>query len=117
MSKTRFAHETSALSATVAEYLLDHFEIIEEYNKKVIIARDEIKIRLREYDIPCYGETGNYLLIDFGDSNKCAEITKIMEASSIYVRSNYPKPWNSHMLITLGPIEIMDRFCQFYLKM
>ena len=27
-AKTRFAHETNALSATVAEYLLDHFEII-----------------------------------------------------------------------------------------
>ena len=85
-------------------------------NKKVISARDEIKTRLREHNIPCYGETGNYLLIDLGDSNKCASIAKILEADSIYVKSNYPKPWDSYILITVGPIEIMDRFLSVFFK-
>jgi histidinol-phosphate aminotransferase len=109
-SKTRFAHETSALSATVAEYLLDNFHFVEEYNNKIIQARIEIKLRLEELGINSYGEKGNYLLIDFKRPDKCLKIVNKLKEDLIYVKSNYPEPWGSCILITLGPIELMERF-------
>ena len=33
---------------------------IDEYNKKVMAARDEIKIRLNDHGITSFGEKGNY---------------------------------------------------------
>ena len=108
-SKTRFAHETSALSSTVAEYLLDNFHIIEEYNNKIIHARNELKLKLEDLGINSYGEKGNYLLIDFKHPDKCLKIVNKLKEDLIYVKSNYPEPWDSCILITLGPIELMER--------
>jgi len=109
-SKTRLAHETNALSSTVAEYLLDNFHIIEEYNNKIIQARSELKLKLEELGINSYGEKGNYLLIDFKHHDKCLRIVNKLKEDLIYVKSNYPEPWDSCILITLGPIELMERF-------
>jgi histidinol-phosphate aminotransferase len=109
-SKTRFAHETSALSSTVAEYFLDNFYFIKNYNEKVIAAREEIKTRLTYEGIPCHGDKGNYLLINLGTKEKCLKITKILEHNLIYIKSNYSKPWESHILITVGPINKMEKF-------
>ena len=109
-SKTRFAHETSALSSAVAEYFLDNFDFIKSYNQKVIVAREEIKSKLNHEGIPCYGEKGNYLLINLGTQERCLNITKILEDNLIYVKSNYSKPWESHILITVGPMDKMEKF-------
>ena len=64
LSKTRFAHESNALSNSVAEHLLDNYPMVEEYNRRVIAARNELKVTLAELGISAIGEHGNFLLLD-----------------------------------------------------
>ena len=36
LSKTRYAHESNSLSNAVAEYMLENYNLIEEYNLKLL---------------------------------------------------------------------------------
>ena len=64
LSKTRFAHESNAVSNAVAEFLLDNFSLVEDYNMQVIEAREYTKNKLLEKGIKSHGNKGNYLFLD-----------------------------------------------------
>src|SRR6185295_470180 len=63
LAKTRFAHESNSLSNAVAEYLLDNYEMVQTYNRRVIDARERLKPILSEQGIRAIGKTGNFLLL------------------------------------------------------
>tara|TARA_Y100000022_G_C13144085_1_gene326331 strand:- start:434 stop:829 length:396 start_codon:yes stop_codon:yes gene_type:complete len=109
-SKTRFAHETSSLSAAIGEYALDNFEIIKKYNKKVIASREKLKKIITDLGYRNLGNFGNYLFIDLKNKKKYEKLTNELQKNKIYVKSNYPKPWSNFILITLGPTKEMSKF-------
>ena len=115
-AKVRLAHETNSLSATIAEYLLDNYYLVQEYNEKVIAARAIIKQRISDVNIVCHGDMGNYLLIDMGNNTFCKYIVDALNENLIYVKSNYQIPWDTCFLITLGPINIMEKFLSIFEK-
>jgi histidinol-phosphate aminotransferase len=110
LSKTRFAHESNALSNAVAEYLLDHYGLVEAYNHRVIEARGTIKKALGAIGIPAYGEAGNFLLLDLGSSERAQAFVDDLRRQAIYVKGPCAAPWRRHVTISLGPIEVMQRF-------
>ena len=111
-SKTRFAHEANALNTAVAEYMLDHYEIVDSYIKQVIESRDSLKEKIRSLGIKCYGKKANFILIDLVSSDICRQTEAFLKENFIYVKSNFPKPWDKYILITVGPEHLMDRFFQ-----
>lgn len=110
LTKTRFAHESNSLKNAVGEYLLDHYDVVEGYVKKVIDGRTYVKEELTKLGIKSNGEVGNYLLIDLISPEKCQQIVSFLEEKLIYVKGNYSEPWSKYILITIGPVEIMARF-------
>ena len=110
LTKTRLAHESNSLRNAVAEYLLDHYDVVDEYVKKVIEGRSYVKEELANLHIKCNGNVGNYLLIDLVSSEKCKQVVSFLEEKLIYVKGNYSAPWEKYILITVGPVEIMTRF-------
>tara|TARA_A100001011_G_scaffold16199_2_gene16808 strand:- start:7184 stop:8257 length:1074 start_codon:yes stop_codon:yes gene_type:complete len=109
-NKTRFAHETSSLSAAVGEYALDNFEIIKKYNERVIASREKLKKIITDLGYRNLGNFGNYLFIDLKNKKNYEKLTFELQKNKIYVKSNYPKPWNNFILITLGPTREMSKF-------
>jgi histidinol-phosphate aminotransferase len=109
-SKTRFAHETSGLSAAVAEYALDNFEIISDYNSKVQSSRDKIKNLIEGMGYRCHGSLGNYLLIDLKKKSVLTRFLRTLDEKKIYVKSGFSEPWNNCILITVGPYNKMSKF-------
>src|SRR4029079_10657817 len=112
LTKTRFAHESNSLSNAVAEYLLDNYPMVEAYNKKVMVARDELKKTLPAMGIPVHGNTGNYLLLDLGDPARTKEFVTALREQKIYIKGPWAAPWDRYATITLGPIEKMQRFVE-----
>ena len=110
LNKTRFAHEANSLNIAVAEYFLDNIDMIDDYNKRVIDAKDQLRKILSDININSYGEYGNYLLIDLLDKERCDKTVKFFEKSKIYVKGNWSEPWSRYCLVTVGPIEEMDKF-------
>ena len=111
LSKTRFAHESNALSNAVAEYLLDHYSIVEEYAERVVAAREAIKPLLDDLGIPSHGSAGNYLLLDLGDETRAKAYVADLRSKKIYVKP-WAAPWARYVTITVGPMETMHRFIE-----
>lgn len=110
LSKTRFAHEGNSLTNAVAEYLLDHRDIVEDYNRRVVESREQLKAVLGELGIPARGLAANFLLLDLGSTERAAAFVEELRAKTIYVKGPWAEPWGRYVTITLGPIETMDRF-------
>ena len=110
LSKTRFAHESNSLSNAVAEHLLDNYSMVEQYNAKVISAREQIKVTLAELGITAHGTTGNYLLLDLKEAARAAAYVAFLKEQKIYIKGPWSAPWDRFTTITLGPIEVMARF-------
>jgi histidinol-phosphate aminotransferase len=112
LSKTRFAHESNAISAAMAEYLLDHFDIVENYAKKINESKKVVKQRLENLGIKSYGKNGNYLLIDLVTPEKAKKCVDFLREQKIYVKGPWSSPWDRYITITLGPIEMMNQFLE-----
>jgi histidinol-phosphate aminotransferase len=110
LSKTRFAHESNALSNAVAEYLLDHYEMVEAYNHRVIAAREELKKTFQQMGIRVNGTSGNFLLLDLRSEARAKAFVDSLRREKIYVKGPWSSPWNKYVTITLGPMELMQRF-------
>jgi histidinol-phosphate/aromatic aminotransferase/cobyric acid decarboxylase-like protein len=110
ISKTRFAHESNALSNAVASYLLDHYELVEEYNSSVVESRDALKDELDRLGIPSFGSNGNFLLLDLGDRDRAAAFVKHLRGELIYVKGPWCEPWDKFVTITIGPRGVMEPF-------
>ena len=110
ISKTRFAHEANALNTAVVEYLLDNYEIVDAYIKQVIESRNSLREKIRAIGLNCFGEKANYLLIDLVSNEACKNVERFLKENLIYVKANFPSPWDQYILITVGPEVLMDRF-------
>ncbi len=110
LSKTRFAHESNALSNSIAEYLIDNFHIVEDYNNKVIESREFIKNELSSLKINSYGNNGNYLLIDLKNKTFASEFVEILRDNLVYVKGPWKEPWERYITISIGPKVSMEKF-------
>ena len=110
LSKTRFAHESNALSNAVAEYLLDNYGMVESYNRAVIAARDALKLMLGDLGIATFGSNGNFLLLDLGNGARAKEYVAALRAKYIYMKGPWAAPWDKYVTITIGPLDSMRRF-------
>ncbi len=110
ISKMRFAHESNALSNCVAEYLIDNFNIVQEYIKSIIETRRELKKILKNLGINSFGETGNYLLLDLKSSENAIKFSNYMKNKKIYIKGPWTGRYANYLTITLGPMNLMQRF-------
>jgi len=109
-SKTRFAHESNSVSNAVAEYLLDNYNIVEEYNSEVIQARDYTQKVLLTKGIKANGGKGNYLLLDMENQDRAQKYVDHLKKNLIYVKGPWGAPWEKYITITIGPKRLMEKF-------
>lgn len=110
LSKTRLAHESNSLTNAVAEYLLDNYDIVKQYNESVIASRENLKIILKDLDITTHGSNGNYLLLDMKEALRAKEFVNYLKDREIYVKGPWSAPRDKYITITIGPAELMERF-------
>lgn len=112
LSKTRLAHESNSLTNAVAEYLLDNYDIVKQYNESVIFSRENLKVILKDLDIPTHGSNGNYLLLDMKEANRAKDFVNYLKEREIYVKGPWSAPRDKYITITIGPAPLMERFVQ-----
>lgn len=112
LSKTRLAHESNSLTNAVAEYLLDNYDIVKQYNESVIASRESLKVILKDLDIPTHGSNGNYLLLDMKDAARAKDFVNYLKDREIYVKGPWSAPRDKYITITIGPASLMERFVQ-----
>ena len=112
LAKPRFAHESNSLTNAVAEHLLDHLDLVEDYNRRVVESREHLKTVLGEMGIPARGIAANFLLLDLESTERARAFVEELRAKTIYVKGPWAEPWGRYVTITLGPVETMDRFLE-----
>ncbi len=112
LSKTRFAHEANSISAAMAEYLLENFDIVQDYTAEINQSRIYVKQELKKLGIEARGDKGNYLLIVLKSPEKIKECVNFLKERKIYVKGPWSVPWNNCLTITLGPRKMMDYFLE-----
>ena len=110
LSKTRNAHESNSVSNAVAEYLLDNYSIVKNYNSEVIISREYTKNVLTDMGIKAYGAKGNYLLLDLESKSNAEDYVRYLNKNYIYVKGPWKDLWENYITITIGPKNLMEKF-------
>jgi len=110
ISKMRIAHELNSVSIAVAEYLLDNFDMVQNYCEKIKTSRDLTLKDLKSMGLNVRGKHGNYILVTFKTEEVAKNVVKFLKEKLIYVKGPYLKPWNMCICFTVGPQEYMKKF-------
>ena len=110
LSKKRLAYESNALSLVVAEYFLDNYHYVLEHISSINIAREYLKKELQKRDIEVSGKYSNYVIIEFKVDYNLVKLCTELEKNKIYIRGPLQNPRHRCIIVTLGPLHIMDKF-------
>lgn len=110
ISKTRTAYESNTFTDAIALHLLNNFNLVEQYIERVIQGRQYLVEKITDLGLKARANCANYVLIEFEDERFCQHCTQGLFEHDIYVKGNYSGPLSNYMLVTCGPVEIMDIF-------
>ena len=116
LSKTRLAHESNSVCNAIAEYLLDHYEIVDNYIKEAIEGREFVRGKLLAAGYAVHGSVGNYLLIDLKNPELAEKVVAELRNALVYVKGPWSPPWNKYITITVGPVHLMEKFLDAFTK-
>jgi len=107
----RLAHEANSLSLHVGEVLLDNFDTFVKSNiEKVCEGRDVLRQACLNYGFQAWGEAGNFVLIDLGNTARSVEVHRELAKRGIHVKGGFSAPLDHHILATCGPADMMRSF-------
>ena len=109
LNSYRLTYESNLFSDLVVKYFIQNNSIVTNYIQKVKKGRDFLKNRLIKLKLDVYGKNSNYLLIDFKNKIILEKILKKFSQKKIYVKSNYSGELKNCILLTCGPIYIMNK--------
>ena len=117
VSKTRTGYESNSVSIEIASFFLDNFSEIKNYQKDVKRSLIYLKQKLSQNNIENTGGlNSNYLYINFKNIKKKKYIIEQLRRKSIFVRGNWPKPFDTGILVSGAPLTIIKKFYNTFLK-
>lgn len=111
LSKTRSLVETNTFSAVIAEYMLDHPEIMQNHVKEVKDGARYLQGELTKLGLRWFG--GNYtngLLIFLNSEKEVNSFIGYLKERKIYIRGAFEAPFNCCVRISIGQKETMEIF-------
>lgn len=109
LNAVRQSGEVSSLSMHVASVLMRrHAEFVQPSIDATIEGRDWLRNRLAEIGFKVWGQHANHVLFDLGQD--CAAAAKGLERHGVYVKANFPGPVENCMVVTCGPLQLMEQF-------
>jgi len=111
ISKTRTGYESNSVSMGIASFFIDRYDIVLEYVQEVKDGLNFLKHKLNVLDIEYNGgDSGNFIYLNLKDVLLAKNIVKSLSKKNIYVRGNWPDPFNGGISVTGAPINIMEIF-------
>lgn len=111
VSKIRGGYETNILSMEVASFFIDNYKIIKNQIIEVKKGFNYLKNNLLSRKIEFNGGiNGNYIFINLKNEKKSKFIVNFLKKNKIFVRSNWPKPFNQGFSIAGVDLSTMKKF-------
>lgn len=108
----RLAGEASAFSMHTASVLIDHFDShVQPSIDAICEGRDWLREKVKsELHIDAWGQYGNHVLIDVIYEEWAQTLAANLARQGTYVNAGLPAPVNHHLLVTAGPVPMMEIF-------
>ena len=111
LSKTRSLVEASGISMGIAEYMLRTPNVVDSYVKKVHNGARFLRKELTELEIRWHGSyVTNGMLVFLTDNAAVKDCVNFLKSHKIYVRDNFPPPYDRCFRVTIGPTDAMEKF-------
>ena len=111
LSKTRSLVESNGISMGIAEYMLGHQEIMNNYVKSVKEGREYVKNKLKELGFRFFGgDFTNGMLIFLNNKTETEDLLNYLKSKKIYIRGSFEAPIENCLRLTLGPKPEMEIF-------
>jgi len=111
LSKTRSLVESNTFSMGVAEYMLDHPELMQDHVKEVKEGSSYFQEELTRLGLRWFG--GNYtngMMIFFNGKSEVDDLIGYLRERKIYVRGAFEPPYDCCVRISIGPKATMELF-------
>jgi histidinol-phosphate/aromatic aminotransferase/cobyric acid decarboxylase-like protein len=108
----RLSGEVAGPSLRTVRRLLAHWpDVIEPGIQDVVTGRDWLASRLRVDGFKVVGgKYANHVLVDMGGPQVANLAWKALQEHGVYVRGGMAPPLDRHLLITCGPLHLMEQF-------
>jgi histidinol-phosphate aminotransferase len=111
LAALRLAHESNAMSLHIGCVLLDHFDtVVSASIERILEGRNFLRQSCLDYGWQAWGKAANYVLIDLANEELRDHAVAELVSRGIYVKGNFRKPLQTHILVTCGPLEMMRTF-------
>ena len=113
----RTSGEISGLSLRAATRLLMMYEsLVEPGVKQITEGRDWLVGQLRDNGFWAKGEHANHVLIKMKNKKIAADAVSDLKQLGVNVKGEYPSPLDRHLLVTAGPVPMMQQFMDAFLE-
>lgn len=110
-SKTRSIVESNTLSMGVAEYFLNHPQLMQQHVLEVKEGSQYIQSQLNELNIKWHGgHFTNGILIFLENQQETKNIVEFFREIKIYIRGSFEAPFDCCVRISIGPPSVMEKF-------
>lgn len=111
LSKTRSIVESNAFSMGIAEYLLDHPELMQNHVREVKKGSKYLQNELTKLCFRWHG--GNFtngMLVFLDNHDDANDLIENLKKRKIYIRGAFEPPYDSCVRVSIGPQKIMEIF-------
>jgi histidinol-phosphate aminotransferase len=107
----RLSGEVSGLSMRAATRLLAHWaDVVEPGVQEIIKGRDWLRDHLIAAGFLASGQWANHVLVDMRSSSEARYVRDTLRGRGIHIKGDFPAPLDRHVLITAGPVSMMETF-------
>ena len=113
ISKTRSLVESNTFSMQIAEYFLEHTELLDQHVQEVKEGSAYLQEELNQLGLRWHG--GNYtngILIFLNSKKESEDIVAYLKKKKIYIRGSFEPPFDSTIRISIGPKSQMEVFIE-----
>jgi histidinol-phosphate aminotransferase len=93
ISRVKPMHEITNLSALALEWILDHPEVLEEYQQSIKVGKEYLKSKASSMGIPYRDTHTNFMLYHFPDEGRTRNIVNRLKEKGILIRRPFEEPF------------------------
>ena len=117
ISKLRTGYETNSYSMEVAKFYIDNKKLIKKYITEVKTGLNYFQKQMKKNKIHFIGGNQScFIFVNLENKNKYNFIVNSLKDKKIYVRGNWPKPYNNYVLISGTYLKQFSVFINKFIK-
>lgn len=114
LTRVKPINEANGFAMHCAEYLIDHFEHVQNYVDEVAASRRMLKENLAKLDMKTFSDHGNSMVIELPRQTDVRRLNALLLNDKFLVKGPFDKPLDHHLRITLGTRDLMEKFWESF---